>query len=171
MILIKKLIVLTLQCLWFLAIAMPIMLYLERPPVSNYNKREIDPSTLRVAPGQDLKINISANISNKECDAMVVRTITDSTGRPFEFASELRPQQVSYQIELTVPLGTYPGPAQYTAKIFWSCNFMQNWFPKIITQSPLLFEILPADGQLPMPQQQGVYEAPEQKSELAIKNK
>lgn len=160
-----KLITLTLQILYFLAVGLPILMYLEKPPVSSYSKREIDPTTLKVAPGEEVKINISAPIANKECDAKVIRTITDATGRAFDFAPEQRPIMETYQVPLTVPLGAYPGEAEYSATIYWSCNFVQKFFPTVVVQKPLKFEIIPADGQLPNPEQQGIFMVPQSKSD------
>lgn len=162
-----RVIKLTLQCLWFLAIAIPIFQFLERPPVPQlYLKREIMNPDKKVAPGGTLIISIAAPMT-KDCDGKVLRVITDSTGREFPFAIEPRPQREEYPVELTVPLGVFPGKAEYFATIYWSCNWVQQWFPKEIKQPPLEFEILPAEGQISNPAQQGIYEAPEQKSELA----
>lgn len=162
---IKRMIILTLQCLWFLAIAIPIFMYLERPPVAQYSIRQIvneDGSlppigTLaKVAPGETLYIHIKALLT-KDCPGEVVRIITDSTGREYPFEREERPVADEYVIEKTVPLGAYPGEAEYWGKVYWKCNWIQNIFPKEITQPPLKFEILPAKGQLPNPEQQGIF--------------
>lgn len=163
--LVWKMITLTLHVLYFLAIGLPILMYLEKPPVSTYARREIDPKTLKVAPGEEVLINISAAVANKECDGKVVRTITDSTGRSFDFAPEPRPLLETYTVPLTVPLGAYPGEAEYSATIYWSCNFVQKFFPTVIVQKPLKFEIIPAAGQLPNPEQQGIFMVPQSKSD------
>lgn len=161
----RKIISLTLQCLWFLAIALPILMYLERPPVSSYKVREItNPikpgETLpSVAPGETLHMRFQATI-NKECPGTVIRTILDSSGRPFNFVEEPRPELEAYPIDLIVPLGTFPGPAQYFARVRWRCNWVQEWFPKEVRQPPLDFIVEPAPGQVLIPEQQGIYVMP-----------
>lgn len=165
--LILRIIKLTAMCLYFLAIAMPILMFLERPPVQQqYGKREILNNGRKVAPGEQLKIHIAA-VMTKDCEGQVIRIITDSTGREFPFAIEDRPRSEDYVVEVTVPLGSYPGPAQYWGRIYWACNWVQRWFPKEVKQPPLDFEIVPAEGQLPIPEQQGIYETPIKKSEYA----
>ena len=160
----KRVTILTLQCLWFLTVAIPIMMYFERPPVSTYRVREIEKPI--VAPGETLKIKIAATLS-KDCPGSVIRIITDSTGKPVEFAEEPRPEFETYTVLLVVPLGSFPGPAKYGARVFWRCNWIQEWFPREVSQPPIPFEITPVDGQLPLPGQQGIYQAPITKSEFA----
>lgn len=159
----KKLFILTLQCMWFMAIGLAILMYLERPPISTYGKREILNPGKKVAPGGVLIISISAQMT-KDCEADVIRVITDSTGREYPFAIEPRPRREEYPVELTIPLGVYPGKAQYWARIYWRCNWVQQWFPKEVKQPPIEFEILPAEGQFPQSDQQGIYMLPDNTS-------
>lgn len=149
-----KLVILTLQCLWFLTVALPIMLYLERPPVSIYSDRSIEPA--KVYPGQEITINIKAALS-KDCPAEVLRTITDASGRPFDFELEARPKRESYPVKKIVPLGAYPGKAEYQATVFWKCNWVQEIFPYKVVPPPIEFEILKAPEQnLPLLQSPSV---------------
>lgn len=143
--------------------ALFIYLYNEPPPV-NYSRRQV--LTPVVPPGGELQIRISADIT-KRCSSQVFRTIVDTTGRPFEFVPEARPVQTDYIVRITVPLGAAPGPAYYSARVEWSCNLVQQYFPQEVTQRNIEFTIAPAEGQLPIPQQQGIYQKPYVKSEFA----
>ncbi len=143
--------------------ALSIYLYYEKPPVS-YSIRKV--LTPKVPPGGELRIQISADIS-KSCVSTVYRSIVDSSNIQTDYAPEARPQVTDYVITLTVPLGASPGPAYYSARVEWQCNFVQEWFPQEVIQRNINFEIEPSEGQLPVPERQGVYEKPEQKSELA----
>lgn len=140
-----------------------VLLFREQPPIS-YGRREILNS--QVPPGGTLKIAIASDIV-KDCDAIVYRSIIDGNGTLFELAPEARPKKTNYTAEVPIPLGAFPGKAYYAPKIEWRCNFIQQFFPKIVIQRQLEFEIVPSEGQLPMPQQQGIYAMPAQKSELA----
>lgn len=164
--LLKRIAILTLQCFWFLCIAIPILMYLERPPVTTYGKREIMNPGKKVAPGGVLMVSIAAPMS-KDCDGEVERIITDSTGREYPFAREERPHREEYPVEITVPLGTYPGPAQYWARVYWSCNWIQRFFPRVVIQPPIEFEILPVEGQVPLSEQQGIYMLPPDPTSVA----
>lgn len=140
-----------------------IYMYFEKPPVS-YSIRKV--LTPKVPPGGDLKIQISADIT-KACIATVYRSIVDASSVQTDYAPETRPQVTDYVITVTVPLGAAPGPAYYSARVEWQCNLVQEWFPQEVTQRNIPFDIVPSDGQLPMPEQQGIYQAPIQKSEFA----
>lgn len=159
----KKIFILTLQCLWFIAIALPIMLYLERPPTTIGGKREILNPDRKVAPGGVLMLHITAPLS-KYCPGEVVRIITDSTGREYPFAKEPRPNRDDYNVEVVIPLGVYPGKAEYWAKRYWQCNWVQKFFPREDEQDKLEFEIIPADGQMQLDGQQGIYMLPDDNS-------
>lgn len=143
--------------------ALFIYLYNEQPPVS-YSRRQV--LTPLVPPGGELQIRISADVF-KRCSSFVHRTIVDSTGRPFEFVPEPRPVETDYVIKIVVPLGAAPGPAYYSARVQWSCNLVQQWWPQEVTQRNIDFTIAPVEGQLPMPGQQGIYQKPFTKSEYA----
>jgi hypothetical protein len=143
--------------------ALFIYLYNEPPPVT-YSRRQV--LTPVVPPGGELQIRISSDLT-KRCSSEVYRTIVDVTGRPFDFVPEPRPLSTDYTIKLTVPLGAAPGPAYYSARVAWSCNMVQKYFPQEVIQRNIDFIIAPAEGQLPMPQQQGVYQVPFKKSEYA----
>jgi len=151
------------QVLFLAAIAVPIWMYFEPPPVS-YSQRKV--LNEKVAPGETLRIQISADIQ-KQCPAVVYRTIVDSTGLPFDLLPVPRPNETDYVVEVPVPLGVSPGPAYYKARLLWSCNIIQKWFPREVIQRNITFIIEPSDGQLPVPERQGVYEKPVEKSELA----
>lgn len=151
----------TALCLWFLAVAMPILLFLERPPVSVYQDRDVEPK--QVLPGEEITILIKASMS-KDCPAQVLRVITDSTGRTFPFELEDRPKRESYPVKKIVPIGVYPGPAEYQATVYWQCNWVQRmmlaigkpqWYPFIVKPPAIPFEILPTPEQLPMLEKQG----------------
>lgn len=151
----------TLLCLWFLCVAFPILLFLERPPVSIYQDRYIEPK--KVYPGDEITINIKASMT-KDCPAEVLRVITDSTGRQFPYEIDERPKRESYPVKKIVPIGVYPGPAEYQATIYWQCNWVQRlflsigrpaWYPFIVKPPNISFEVLPTPEQLPMLEKQG----------------
>lgn len=151
----RRLFILTLQCVWFLMVAIPIMLYFERPPVTLYAKREITPE--KVYPGEEITINIDAPLT-KDCPAMVYRSIHDSSGRVFTFDPEMRPSKQTYPVKKVVPIDSFPGPAEYNATLEWSCNWVQSFFPRIVVQPPIPFMILPKPEQLPLLEKQGKLE-------------
>lgn len=163
----RRIFLLTLQCLWFLAIAIPIMMTFERAPVTKWTKRDVLNPNSTVPPGEDLKIRIEATI-NKECPGTVIRQIIDSKDRLFTFAEEPRQELDAYTVELNVPLGATAGPAKYTARIRWRCNWVQEWWPKEIRQAPLDFIIAPSEGQVPDPAQQGLYSDPENLDDVVL---
>jgi hypothetical protein len=137
--------------------AIGVLLYREVP--SNYDRREI--LTPKVPPGGTLRILIEADIT-KDCDAIVYRTIVSSAGYVFELEPEKWLKTTNYIIEVPVPLGITPGPAEYAAEIDWRCNIVQQFFPKRTVQRKLRFEVVPSEEQLPIPQQQGIYPMPHQ---------
>lgn len=153
----------TSHLLLFALIAIPIWFFYEPPPVSYSVRKVLTPT---VAPGDVLKIQISADIQ-KQCDALVFRTIIDSTGLPFTLEAETRPNETDYVVEVPVPPGATAGPANYRARLLWSCNFVQRWFPREVIQRNIPFVIAPLDGQMPMPERQGIYQAPLIKSDYA----
>lgn len=140
------------------------LLYNEPPPFV-YSRREV--LTPSVPPGGTLKIQISGDIS-KKCAASVERTIVDGKGIPFDLGEEPRDSRTDYTVEVPIPLGTAPGQSYYVAHIKWACNVVQQWFPQEVLQRRLRFMIEPTDGQIPIPEKQGIYQEPEQKSELAV---
>lgn len=150
-----KLFILTLQCLWFLAVAIPIMLYFERPPVSVYVDRSIEPA--KVYPGEEITINIKA-AKTKDCPAVVYRELHDSSGRVFTFDPEPRPKQETFPVKKVVPIDAFPGPAEYHATLEWSCNWVQKFFPRVVDQPPISFEIMPTPEQMPLLEKQGKLE-------------
>lgn len=135
---------------------MAFILYNEPPPII-YNKRDV--LTREVPPGGTLRIEISADVSSK-CTAKVFRTIIDGNGVPFDLGEGRRNIQTNYIVEVPIPLGAAPGMSYYSARVLWSCNIVQKWFPQEIQQRALPFLIEPSEGQLPMPGQQGIYQAP-----------
>jgi hypothetical protein len=143
--------------------ALFIYLYNEQPPIVYSQRKVLTPT---VAPGDTLRIRISADV-NKRCDATVYRTIVDSVGKPTEFVGEPRPHKTDYIVEIKVPRGAEPGPAYYSARLLWVCNVVQQWFPQEVIQRQIDFNIAPAEGQMPMPDQQGIYNAPIRKSDYA----
>ena len=126
------------------------------PPI-HYGGREV--LTPEVPPGGKLRIDVSSEVKNG-CDAMVYRSIVDSTKATTEFEVISRNQIPNQIIELTVPLGATPGTAFYQARIDWSCNFVQKFFPYTVNQRPLKFKIVPLPKQEQSLEQQGVYEPP-----------
>ena len=143
--------------------ALLIYLYNENPPVTYTQRKVLTPI---VTPGGTLKIRISSDVAD-DCTAIVYRTIVDSSGVQTNYAGELRPKETDYTIELTVPLGAAPGPAFYKPRLEWQCNMIQAIWPHTVFQRQLGFEIAPSDGQMQMPEQQGIYQAPFRKSEFA----
>lgn len=137
---------------------------LNEPSPVEYNRRQV--LTPVVPPGGELQIRISADI-RKRCSSTVYRTIVDMTGRPFDFVPEARPLETDYVIKIIVPLGAAPGPAYYAARIEWVCNLVQKYFPQEVIQRKIEFTIAPSEGQMPMPEQQGIYSKPLIKSEYA----
>lgn len=148
----------------FILPALLIYWYKEPPPVT-YSQRKV--LTPVVPPGGELQIRISSDVA-KKCNATVYRSIVDSSSVKTEYSSVFRPTETDYTVKVTIPLGAAPGPAFYSARLEWKCNIVQQWFPQEVIQRNIYFEIAPSEGQMPMPERQGVYEAPEQKSELAI---
>lgn len=151
----------TLLCIWFITVAFPIFMFFEKPPVSVYQDRKIEPSKL--LPGEEFTIHISASMS-KDCPADVRREVTDSTGRPIDLGITPRPKRESYPVTMTVPIGAFPGPAEYQATIYWQCNWVQklflsfgspSWYPFVVKPPPIPFEILPTPEQLPLLEKQG----------------
>ena len=148
----------------FIALSPGLLVYWYNEPAPVvYSVRKV--LTPVVPPGGELQIRISADFA-KKCDATVYRSIVDSSGIEADYAPEPRPTKTDYTIKITIPLGAAPGPAFYSARVVWNCNFVQKWFPQEVIQRNINFNIAPSEGQLPMPQKQGVYEMPEQKSEL-----
>lgn len=144
--------------------AVGFLLYSEPPPV-NYGRREV--LNKDVPPGGVLKIAISTDIT-KKCDAVVYRRIIDFNGVLFDIFPERRSTLTDYIVEVPIPLGAAPGMAYYSARIEWKCNFVQKWFPQEVLQRNIPFNIVPSEGQMPVPEQQGIYQVPMTKSELAI---
>lgn len=139
--------------------------YNEGVPI-NYAGRTM--MTPIVAPGDELRIRIEAEVAKPACRAIVDRVIIDAAGTLHDVVSETRPERSSYIVVVNVPLGASPGKAYYRAKVSWICNPVQEYFPLVILQPDLPFEIIPAEGQLQIPRQQGVYQVPMNKSELMI---
>ena len=133
-----------------------IVLINKQPPIY-YGGREV--LTPEVPPGGKLRIDVSSEIKNG-CDATVYRSIVDSTKATTDFEAISRNQIPNQIIELTVPLGATPGTAFYQARIDWSCNFVQKFFPYVVNQQPLKFKIVPLPKQEQRLEQQGVYEPP-----------
>lgn len=136
----------------------------EGVPVA-YSIRKV--MTPKVAPGDELKIKIVAEITKVSCKANVLRSIVDSAGVIHSVVPENRPAFSDYIVTLTVPLGAAPGPAKYRARVEWTCNPVQRYFPLVILQPEMEFEIVPVEGQMQMPEQQGIYQKPFIKSETA----
>lgn len=164
----------TLLCIWFIAVAFPIFMFFEKPPVSVYQDRSIEPAS--VYPGEDIIVNIKASMS-KDCPAQVLRVITDSTGRTFPFELEDRPKRESYPVKKTVPIGSYPGTAEYQATIYWQCNWVQrmflrmgkpSWYPFIVQPPAIPFEIKATAQQMPMLEKQGKLELLEPTASMEI---
>jgi hypothetical protein len=151
----------------FILPALLIYWYKEPPPVVYSQRRVLTPV---VPPGGELQIRISADVT-KKCNATVYRSVVDSSSVQTQYAPVFRPLETDYTVRVTIPLGAAPGPAFYSARVQWKCNFVQQWFPQEVIQRNIYFEIAPSEGQLPMPSRQGVYQAPEQKSELATTNR
>lgn len=139
------------------------ILYNEPPPIT-YTKRDV--LTKEAPPGGILRIEISADIPRK-CTATVFRTIIDGNGVPFDLGEGKRNTATNYIVEVPIPLGAAPGMSYYSARVLWSCNIVQELFPQEIQQRNLPFIIQPSEGQLPVPERQGVYQAPITKSEYA----
>lgn len=149
----------------FVGVPSLIFIMIKESPPTSYSKREV--LTKNVPPGGELKISISADI-NKRCDATVYRSIIDSSDVVHELKETPRSQETDYIVTVTVPLGASPGQAFYSARIEWQCNFMQKLFPQEVFQRNLPFNILPIEGQFTIPQQQGIYQAPVEESEVVI---
>lgn len=143
--------------------ALLIYWYNEAPPVTYTQRRVLTPV---VPPGGTLKIKVSSDVSN-DCTAVVTRAIVDSSGVQTTYAAELRPLETDYTVDLTVPLGAAPGQAYYIARLDWQCNMVQAIWPRTVMQRHLPFDIAPSDGQMQMPEQQGIYQKPFTKSEYA----
>lgn len=127
------------------------------PPAVTYSQRKV--LTPQVAPGDNLLIAVSAEMG-KFCSSTVTRSIIDSAGVVTTFEPAARPAMSSYTINLPVPLGAFPGPARYSADVAWECNPLQKWFPYMVHQADIAFEIVPASEQEQLPERQGIWKRP-----------
>lgn len=127
----------------------------EQVPVAYSTRSALTP---QVAPGGELRIKIKAEISKPSCKATVFRSIVDSADIIYDIVSVNRPAFADYEVVMTIPLGAAPGKARYRARVEWNCNPVQKYFPLVILQPELEFEILPV---------QGLYITPEQVEQLS----
>lgn len=149
-----------------LGMSLPAFVYLynERPPVA-YQRREIinpvGPSRLpEVQAGQKVSVQIEADIIQNGCHGKVARWLDLSDGQRIDYAPEQRPHKSSFVVALTVPFTATPGPAQLNSKISWSCNFVQDAFPRVVELRPLKFFINISPAQRQFYSEQGIVPAP-----------
>jgi hypothetical protein len=134
------------------------LLMLNAPsPVQDLQVRVLTPV---VAPGQEFQVEISSVLTD-ECSGTIWRSIIDSAGVRTEYQPAVRPDQATYTVKLTVPLGANPGVAYYQVKVEWVCNAVQRVFPRVTQQRAAVFVIKPLPGQIPDLDKQGVYRAPD----------
>jgi len=127
-------------------------------PIITYIERRI--LTPVVPPGGELVISIKSNAKTR-CPTTVARYILDSAQVRTEYEEEKRAPTDDFVVRLKIPLGAAPGPAIYFAKVSRQCNPLQELWPFVIEQTPLTFTIQPLPNQEQLPQQQGIYEAPQ----------
>jgi len=149
---------------WITIPAVVIYWYNETVPTTYINREVLTP---KVAPGEALRIRIETGEFRSRCSAKVFRSIVDAAGTIHSVITEGRPERTFYTIDVTVPLGAAPGGALYRATVEWVCNPVQEIFPLTIQQQDLPFEIVPIEGQMQLPDQQGIYQIPMKKSEIA----
>lgn len=137
-----------------------IFIYLLRePPPVTYTQRKVlnkpvTPGGLpAVRPGEPLVIHIASDLADK-CDATVYRVVVDASGRRHGFDPEPRPRETDYNVTIITPLEAFPGPAYYSGRIEWVCNWVQRWWPQVVFQKNLDFLILPAEKVIELPEGQ-----------------
>lgn len=127
---------------------------LQAPPPAVYTIRKV--LTPNVKPGEPLLIEIAADVS-ENCEATVYRVIVDSSGRRHGFDPVPRSKEPKYIVRLITPIEAVAGPAYYSGRVEWECNWVQKWWkPQVVTQKNIDFNILPGDKTLPEIQQQSL---------------
>ncbi len=121
---------------------------------------QVEVLTPTVAPGQEFQARISSVLTD-ECTGTIWRSIIDASGVRTEYQPAVRPDQATYLVKLTVPLGASPGVAYYQVKVEWVCNMVQRIFPRVTQQRAAVFVVKPLPGQLPDLDKQGVYTQPQ----------
>ena len=109
----------------------------EPPPSLSYFRGVINSP---VPPGGKVIIRIGATTS-KSCEAEATRFIVDANNVKTEFDTVMKNSSPDFTYELVVPVTAAIGPAKMLAVISWRCNFVQRYFPLIVRQPPLDFEI------------------------------
>lgn len=128
-----------------------IIYLINQAPPAVYTVRKV--LTPKVHPGEKLIIRIAADVP-QGCSATVNRVIVDASTRRHGFDPVPRPNEPEYDVELTTPIEAVPGPAYYSGRVEWSCNWLQRWWPQSVLQKNIPFIILPTDKTLPELQQE-----------------
>lgn len=107
-----------------------IIMAFDREAVAKFTDTKISPS--EIYPGQTVTISWRGN-QYRACNGEIRRTVIDSSGRYFNYAIEptgggtVRPSDARLTKEFMTPEGMTPGRAEYIAKVWRWCNWVQHW--------------------------------------------
>lgn len=122
----------------------------ERPPFSNSMRVIKNPT---VFPGDNLLVEVKADIISTNCTVSVARSIVDSRGNVWPVEIETGKPFTKRTLKIPVPLVAAKGLAQYAARATWVCNPLQKWFPVVVDQPDMDFIIGGSLSQEVLPKQ------------------